>query len=943
MPYSKNSGLSQIDDKTLRSRVKLIGKLLGEVLKRQEDGEILAAVEYLRKGYIQLHKKEQAGRRQRLKRYIENLSADRTTHVVRAFNIYFSLIRLVEEGHQYHFRSGQAMAHEPLWYGSFNETLKQFSEEGVGAEELQKLLDGLSFVPVFTAHPTESRRRTIQEALRRIFVDNLKLYQRNLSRFQRKEITDRLRAQIQILWNTDEVRVSRPTVRAEVKYGLYYYRTSIFEAVPTIYRNLERAIKRNYGSKDGHLSVEVPSFIRFGSWIGGDRDGNPNVTADVTRDAVRRQHREILLLYIQRLQNLSRILTHSNRLITPSVEFQQSMLRDRLISHRAFRNEPDEYRTEPYRRKLSLMRYRLQCNLKLVEERIYGFQGSLPGDAYNDENEFLDDLKLIRQSLRSHGDANIAAGSLRDLIRLAETFGFYLSSLDIRQESSVHELAVTEILRHRDASVEYGDLEESEKIKLLTELLSSRELFPLQEGGLSKQTRETLDVFYLIADMRREISPNTFGNYVISMAHSASDVLEVLFLGSLAELAGSDSSGAIFCELSVSPLFETIEDLNKVPKVLEQLFSNSCYRELIRQSGGLQEVMLGYSDSGKDGGIVSSTWRLYQAQKSIVEIGRAHGVQIRLFHGRGGTISRGGGPTHDAILSQPAGTVLGEIRFTEQGEVLSSKYGNFETAIYEMTMGVTGLIKASYNKPDNILAEPPYLDTIMDEFSNLSQKYYKSLTEEKKAFIEFFYQATPVKEIGMLNIGSRPSHRSNTDFSKNSIRAIPWVFGWSQSRYMLPGWYGIGYGLRKLIQYKPENLTHLKTLYQQSPYFRTLLDNCQSILAKTNLDIAWDYAQLCESQETAEEFHRLIQEEFTACTEAVLEICGINQCLENFPAELRSIQRREPYMEPINHIQINLLKRFRQGAESEEETERVWLDPLLRSINALATGRRNTG
>lgn len=934
-------------DKLLRSRVKLLGKLLGDVLEHKEDGEILKAVEYLRTGFIELHQEESTGLREELKRYISQQDPQRLTHILRAFNIYFSLIRLVEEGHQYLVRSDQSKVQEPLWTGSFNETLKTFVEQGVSVDELQSLLDRMAFIPVFTAHPTESKRRTIQEALRRIFLDNQKLDQRHLSDFQKKEIKDRLRGQIQILWNTDDVRITRPTVKSEVKYGLYYFRTSIFEAVPAMYRNFERAIKRNYGATDGHLNVEVPSFLRFGSWIGGDRDGNPNVTVDVTQDAVRRQHREVLLMYVKRVEELGKILTHSSRLITPSEEFRQSMLRDRLISHRAFHTEPDEFCTEPYRRKLRMMLYRLQCNLGLVEERLYGYQRLAIGDAYSSETEFLSDLLLIRQSLRSHGDGNIAAGSLRDLIRLVETFGFYLCSLDIRQESSVHEKAVAEVLLHAEPELDYLQLDESSRINLLSRYLTQRDVFPLIEDKLSESTREILNVFYLVADMRQEISEKTFDNYVISMAESASDVLEVLFLSSLAGLAGTDTDGNSYCSLSVSPLFETIEDLAMAPSVLNQLFSTPVYKRLLDSSGALQDVMLGYSDSGKDGGIVSSTWRLYQAQKAIIATGEEHGVDIQLFHGRGGTVSRGGGPTHEAILSQPAGTVRGKIRFTEQGEVLSSKYGNLETATHEMTMGITGLLNGSLcsTNPEMIRhTEPDYFEELMEQFSDMSQRQFKLLTEESEGFMSFFYQATPVTEIGMMNIGSRPSHRTQKDPSKKSVRAIPWVFGWAQSRYMLTGWYGVGEGLHQLINSDSANLQRLQAMYRQSPYFRTLLDNCQSILAKTDLSIAWEYAELCEDRELAQSFHRWISEEFGSCLEHVLEVTELTTCLENNPAEALSIQRREPYIEPINQIQISLLNRFREAEKTRDENAvNIWLGPLLRSINAMASGRRNTG
>ncbi|MDO6462429.1 phosphoenolpyruvate carboxylase [Granulosicoccaceae sp. 1_MG-2023] len=935
------------EDQTLRARVKLIGSLLGDVLGSQNQGKVLDDVEHLRLGFISLHQQDDPDLRASLKAHIESLSPQRLTDVIRAFTIYFTLIRLVEEGHQYAIRDDQARHLEPLWSGSFNETLKQFQEaQSMDRSQLQALLDRLGYSPVFTAHPTEARRRTIQEAVRRIFLDNQLLDQKGLSEFQQNEIIDRLRAQIQILWNTDEVRTRRPTVQAEVKYGLYYYRTSIFEAVPRLYRNLERAIKRNYGERDGHLSVRVPGFIRFGSWIGGDRDGNPFVTAKVTEEAARRQHREIIRCYLERVDELSRILTHSDRLITPSEEFTRSMQRDRLIAHRAYRDDPDEFITEPYRRKLRLMQYRLQCNLRLVEERLYGYHGSGHGDAYENADEFLEDLRVIRRSLRSHGDGNIAGGSLRDLIRLTETFGFYLAALDIRQESTVHERAVAEIMQQVVPGTDYAAMEEGERIRLLSRHLGSNTMPAFSESPLSEETREVLNVFYLMADLRSEISDEMFGNYVISMAHTASDVLAVLYLGSLAGLAGTDEQGRPFCDISVSPLFETIEDLKHVPDVLETLFTTPIYRAFLQTRNNLQEVMLGYSDSAKDGGIVSSSWQLYNAQKHIVSIGQRYGIEMRLFHGRGGTISRGGGPTHQAIIGQPWGTVQGKIRFTEQGEVLSGKYGNFETAIYEMTQGVSGLMKASARKFDEAPEEPAHFDSLMSRFAELSQKHFKHLTEEMDGFVQFFYQATTVSEIGLMNIGSRPSHRSKKDISKKSVRAIPWVFGWAQSRYMLTGWYGIGQALDDLFKEDPDNLGRMRTIYKESTYVKNIFNNCQSVLANANLRIAADYAALCDDPAIAKEFHDTISRAFALCEKHVLAVCELDYCLQNNEAEALSIKRREPYVEPINAIQISLLRKFREDLAKDPEgqaEDSPWRAPLLRSINALAAGRRHTG
>jgi phosphoenolpyruvate carboxylase len=934
----------------LRSRVRVLGALVGEVLQEQEDSRVYLAVERLRKGFVEIHQDDDAEKRRHLMEFIDNLDSETLTHVIRAFNLYFSLINLVEEGFNHLERRVQVSAGKPLWNGSFDDTLREWHDHGTDVNELQVLLNDLRLVPVFTAHPTEAKRRTVLQALRGVFIDSSRLDDPLLGDYQRKEIIDRLRSRVQILWKADEVRLDRPTVIAEVKNGLYYFRESIFTAVPDIYRNLERAVKRVYDDQDGWCRVTVPSFIRYGSWIGGDRDGNPNVTPDITRQALRMQHREVLREYLRHIKRLGYVLIHSSALIQPSDEYWDSMDRDRLIIRRAFRREPNEFAYEPYRRKLAVMRYRLECNLKNVEERLAGYLGGTVGDAYVNEAEFLADLKIIRESLCSHGDVSIADDNLKDLIRLVETFGFYLASIDLRQESSRHESAVADILSKSNIAEDYPALDEAQRQDTLYRLLANEGPFPLREQNLEDSTRTVVEVFYLIGEMRQEISSGAFGNYVISMTQSASDVLEVLFLASLAGLVGRNDDAGWYCSLSVSPLFETITDLDCSTQVMEQLFASAIYRELLQSSGDVQEVMLGYSDSCKDGGIISSSWRLYQAQKTLVELAETAGIKMRFFHGRGGTVSRGGGPTHDAILAQPPETVQGQIRFTEQGEVLSFKYGNVETAVYETTMGITGLMKASQRSlclPRVEQQDPAEFVEAMEEISTLGDSAFRVLTEQSPGFIDFFYEVTPVNEIGMLNIGSRPSHRKQADRSKASVRAIPWVFGWAQSRYNLPAWYGVGSALSDWRKNHPAELALLQRMYREWPYFRVLLTGCQTVLAKSNLTIAAQYAALCKDAERASQIHHQIKLERDTTEEQVLAIAQIQSCLQEFPVLAGSMERREAYLMPINYIQVDLLRRYRLDLEAGKSTQDTrwsrWLDPLLRSINALAVGRRNTG
>jgi len=929
-------------DKPLRSRVKLFGNLLGNVLSSETGGNVLAAVETLRKGYLKLHKEENPRLRARLSRLIQDLDPETLTHVVRAFNNYFSLVNIAEEAYQHKQRRQQVRSGGALWTGSFKSTLEEFRDQDVDAEALQKLLNQTAYIPVFTAHPTESKRRTILQALRRIFVIAEELNDTRLSRVERAEITEALQYEIQTLWKTDEVRAHRPKVRDEVRNGLFYFRESLFHSVPETYRKLEKAVARVYGEESG---VKVPSVFRFGSWIGGDRDGNPNVTPKVTIQALHLQASEVLREYLVRLGDLSHLLTFSTTLCKPSGPLLTSLNRDEEQLGQIFADNPTQFSQEPYRRKLYFMRHRIECGADTMRRRLEGKpDAARHPDAYPSERELLEDLYLIRDSLQSHGDGVTANGALQDMIRLVETFGFYLVHLDIRQESTRHSDAVTEILSSIDSSHDYAALDEAERLQLLSRLLADPSEKHFNREGLSESTSQTLEVFEVMARMRREISPEAFGNYVISMTHEASHVMEVMFLAHLAGLAGYNGS-EWHCEICISPLFETIEDLAHIDSVMLSLLDDPTYAALLKASGNMQEVMLGYSDSCKDGGILASNWNLYQAQKKIIAISDSHNIECRLFHGRGGTIGRGGGPTHDAILSQPAGTVHGQIKFTEQGEVLSTKYSNTETAIYELSMGLTGLLRASVGVVKPKTPENPELSgyqKIMEQLATTGESTYRGLIDETPGALDYFYEATPVSEIGLLNIGSRPSHRAKGDRSKGSIRAIPWVFGWAQSRHTLPAWYGIGTALAQWRGDDPQKLETLQAMYSNCPFFRALLSNTKMALAKADMDIASQYANLCSDTETAANIYQLIREEHERTLSEVFTVSGNQGLAEDNLTLALSLQRRNPYLDPLNHIQIMLIKRFRDENITEDERSR-WLDPLLRSISAISGGMRNTG
>ena len=933
------------DDTELRSRVRLFGNMLGEVLLEQAGADVLSAVETLRKSYIRLRKVDNAALRARLSRIIDNLTPDKLTDVVRAFNLYFSLVNIAEESFQHRQRRQQARRHGVPRIGSFTKTLQEFHNEGVTLEQLQSLLGETLYMPVFTAHPTDAIRRTVLYALRRIFITSEQLDDRRLSHEEREDIRHSLKQQIQVLWKTDEVRVNKPTVEDEIRNGLYFFRESLFEAVPETYRHLEKAIHRVYGTADQASSagITVPGgLIRFGSWIGGDRDGNPFVKPTTTVLALRMQMREVLIAYLHEVEELSYRLTHSSLLCDFSPAFMDSLRADEQRFPNILEDLPADYVNEHYRRKLRIMRRRLKMNLIAVSERLQQPDTDPASQTigYASEQELLLDLQLIYDSLVAGGDATMADARLKDLMRLVETFGFYLMHLDIRQESTRHTEAVSEILKHLPDDIDYAALEESARQQYLTTALATAPP-ALDRTALSEDTRETLEVFEVMRRMQHEVSRNAFGNYVISMTHTASHILEVMYLAWLSGLAGRHQD-EWFCRIRISPLFETINDLDHAQTILTQLLENETYRELLNKACQCQEVMLGYSDSCKDGGILASNWRLYEAQKQITAITSRYNLQVRLFHGRGGTIGRGGGPTHEAILSQPPGTVHGQIKFTEQGEVLRYKYSNPETALYELSMGLTGLLKASRVVIKAHVEDRRDYMGIMDELTRLGEQAYRDLIDHTEGLFDYFYEVTPVTEIGLLNIGSRPSYRKQQDRSKDSIRAIPWVFGWAQSRHTLPAWYGLGSALECWRDGDLTRIVQLQTMCQEWPFFRSLLNNIQMSLFKGEMEIAHEYTRLSSNPVLAEAIYRKIRTEYRRTVTQVLQIAGIHHLLEdNMPLSL-SLHRRDPYLDPLNNIQVTLLSRYRNQDLTDEQRNR-WLKPLLLSINAIASGMRNTG
>ncbi|WP_291512104.1 phosphoenolpyruvate carboxylase [Acidithiobacillus sp.] len=923
------------NDRALRARVKRLGNLLGEVLKEQAGARVFNAVEQLRQGYIRLHRREDPKLRKRLARFIDALPQDDLVMVIRAFNTYFSLVNIAEEEFQHLQRRRLLQRSEALWVGSFEETFRALQQQGIHSGQLQYLLGQIRYLPVFTAHPTESKRRTVLHGLRRIFLTSKMLDDLSLSQEEEEDVIRQLKAQIQILWETEEVRSNRPQVQDEVENGLFYFRDSLFNAVPMCYHAARRAVRRVYGNPN----VDIPAFIRFGSWIGGDRDGNPNVTAAITGWALRTQSMEVLREYQRRLADLYQLLGHSSRFCAVSPVLLASLERDADDFPELAEWVNQRFPSEPYRRKLRYMMTRLDLRLRQLENG--QILNEVAGPGYGSATEFLEDLLLVRDSLRGHRDHYIAEHDVQNLVWLLETFGFHLAALDIRQESTVHSQTIAELFAEVPGFSNYLELPEEQRLLTLAEALRRPGCLVTETPELSPLAAETCAMFRCIAQLRREVSPEAFGSYVISMTHEASHILEVLLLAKEFGLAGWSREG-LFSEIAVTPLFETIHDLERMEAVMSRLLDDPVYAEILRSQGNLQEVMLGYSDSCKDGGILSSSWSLYQAQIRLAELADRRRIQIRVFHGRGGSVGRGGGPTYEAIMAQPPDTVRGQIKITEQGEVLSFKYANLETAVYELTVGVAGLIRASVGLVRRVeLDRPEYLQ-VMTELVQIGEAVYRDLTEHTPGFMDYFYEATPLNEIAHMNIGSRPSHRHRGDRSMASIRAIPWIFAWAQSRHVLPAWYGLGSALAGWRGDDPERLALLREMAKHWPFFRALLGNISMAMAKTDMGLAGEYAGLPQDQDCAQKIYAKIRAEYELSLHELLAALDLPAPLADNPTLAFSLQRRNVYMEPLNHIQLALLRRYR-NEETPQEFRETWLDPLLRTINAIAAGQRNTG
>ena len=942
-PESWTGRLAELEARTgdlkeapLRRDVRSLGTLLGEVLREQAGEELFAHVEALRQGTIRRRDAEARGLEAEAAQHaakalelVHSLPVERAILLTRAFAFYFELINLAETNHRKRRRIAlQLSGNTGRQRGSLAGTLCEMRRVGIGAEEAMDWLRRVMVVPVFTAHPTEVARRSVMFKRRRIgeflaTLDRIPVPAQGMARLE-----ELIRAEITSLWQTDEVRSRRPTVYDEIKMGLDYYDVSIFATLPSLYREISEALHASYG-----LEIEphaLPQVLSFGSWIGGDRDGNPFVTPEVTREAIQLARGHLLLHYQHLLDEITDLLTSSAQQVAVSEE-----LLERLQAYVSLVHTPEsqlfgeQYEFEYYRRFVICLKARIQRTLESMEQAGPAGAGlpvmpytlaqgqdklaqALP--PYCSVEEFIADLETLRDSLAAHRGLRIARTQVDPLLLQVRTFGLHLHTLDIRQHAKVHAKALQEAIADTGS--------------------------PTLAGRLSDETASVLETFRVVAEVKSGCTPEAIRQYVISGASTVEDVLAVVRLARLGgvnvEGSGRDPG------LMPVPLFESIDDLREAPAVCRELWSRPDYRKLLASWDNWQEVMLGYSDSNKDGGMLTSTWEIFRAHRDLHVVAREAGVKLRLFHGRGGTVGRGGGPTHRAIFAQPMDSFDGQLRITEQGEVLNFKYADEVLAERNLELMIAAsldaLTRPNARDPEGHFTGvlKPEWEAALDELSSLAFDFYRQHILDDPGVVTYFEQSTPVGELEQAKIGSRPSRR-NASTKLTDLRAIPWVFGWTQSRLLVPAWFGVGYAIDQYLA-RPGSLVLLEEMAREFPLFIDLLRNVELALGKVDLATARLYASLVEDASLRERIFDMFEAEFHRTVRALLAITGQKELLEDNPVLGHSIRLRNPYVDPMHLIQVDLLRRKRQGEDTPELNRAI-----AATISGISAGLRNTG
>ncbi len=915
----------------LRRDVRFLGNILGEVLVHQGGQELLDIVEKIRELSKSLRAVSLPEVFDEFKTLIRHLDSDNRHQVIRAFAIYFQLVNIAEQNHRIRRkRDYERSAGEAVQKGSMESAVQELKKNNFTVDEIEALLADLSLELVMTAHPTEAMRRVILDIHKRISEDVKLLDNPTLTFREREQLREKLLNEVITLWQTDELRDRKPTVLDEVRNGMYYFHETLFDVLPELYQELERSLAKHYPDHHWH----VPGFLRFGSWIGGDRDGNPSVTADVTWKTLQMQRKLAIREYQRILRDMMNSLSFSTTIIDVSEELLSSIQKDRLHvtidKTYSWNNE-----NEPYRIKIAYMLRKLN---NVVDD---SKRGTL--ERYNDVSELLEDLWTIDKSLRHHYADYVADTYVQKMIRQVELFGFHTATLDVRQHSQEHENALKEILAGMQIVEDYSTLSEDEKIELLGKLLVDPRPLTSPYFNYSEGTAECLAVYRTIARAQQEFGKKCISSYLISMTQGASDILEVMVFAKETGLFRLLPNGTVHCTLQAVPLFETIDDLHAAPAIMRRVLDLPAYRAGVTAMNNLHEIMLGYSDSNKDGGVVTANWELRLALNDITAMGQEYGIKLKFFHGRGGALGRGGMSLDRSIMAQPPHTIGGGIKITEQGEVLSSRYSLQGIAYRSLEQAISALItSAMIAKVGEPAGENNQAwDDIVRDISEVSLNKYQDLIFRDPDFMKFFKQSTPLPEVGELNIGSRPSKRKNSDRFED-LRAIPWVFAWTQSRYLLPAWYAAGTGIQHFYQNKPENMATLQQMYREFPFFKTLIDTLQMAIAKADLTIAQEYANMCKDDAVRTRIFGMIEAEFNLTRDLVLQISDQQEILDNVPVIQESVRLRNPYVDPLSYLQVQLLSELRNIREDGSDDAELLREVLL-TINGIAAGLRNTG
>ncbi|WP_137147525.1 phosphoenolpyruvate carboxylase [Mycolicibacterium sp. CR10] len=907
----------------MREDIRLLGAILGETVREQNGDAVFDLVERARVESFRVRRSEID--RAELATLFDGIDVHRAIPVIRAFTHFALLANVAEDIHRERRRAVHEKSGAPPQNSSLAATYLKLDTAELDSDTVADALVGALVSPVITAHPTETRRRTVFDTQHRI-TELMRLRLHGLTTTgDGRDVEMELRRHILTLWQTALIRLSRLKIQDEIETGLRYYPAAFFEVIPQVNAEVRAAFQARWPDAD----VLAEPILRPGSWIGGDRDGNPNVTADVVRLATGRAAYTALAHYFVELTALEEELSMSLRLVHTS---------DELTALAEACHEPARA-DEPYRRALRVIHARLTATARQILDRQPEHELDLGMEAYETPGELLADLDAVDASLRANGSGVLADDRLSRLREAVRVFGFHLSGLDMRQNSDVHEEVVAELLAWAGVHSDYASLSEPERVEVLAAELATRRPLIGQGAELSELARKELDIVAAAARAVHVFGPAAVPNYIISMCQSVSDMLEAALLLKEAGLLDASSEHP-YAPVGIVPLFETIDDLQSGSAILEAALDLPVYRALVAARGESQEVMLGYSDSNKDGGYLAANWALYRAELDLVESSRKTGIRLRLFHGRGGTVGRGGGPSYDAILAQPPGAVQGSLRITEQGEVIAAKYAEPRIAHRNLETLLAATLEATLLDTEGLgdAAGPAY--EVLDELAARAQRAYAELVHETPGFVEYFKASTPVSEIGALNIGSRPTSRKPTT-SISDLRAIPWVLAWSQSRVMLPGWYGTGTAFEEWIADGGDDggrLEVLQDLYRRWPFFATVLSNMAQVLAKSDLGLAAHYAELVEDEALRRRVFDKIADEHERTIRMHKLITGHDDLLADNPALARSVFNRFPYLEPLNHLQVELLRRYRSG-DDDELVQRG----ILLTMSGLATALRNSG